>query len=105
MARDVPRVTAEQRIDARNENGEIEWLRQVIVGSSLEPPQHIFGAAARGEHENRRQPPSGAHAGGNSEPVDAREHDVEHYEIDARRIGLELPQGGFAVVYQYHFVP
>ena len=39
----LPLRTAQQPADARDENGQLERLRQVVVRAGLEPVQHVLG--------------------------------------------------------------
>ena len=41
-----PVAAAEQGLDARDEHGQLEGFREVVVGARLEAAQHVFGAAA-----------------------------------------------------------
>ena len=97
-------MPAEQCVDARNQNRQVERLRQVIIGPRFEPAKHVFGTAARGEHQNRRLPSLRAHARCHSKAIDAGQHHVEHHEVDTRRVGLDRFEGRFAVVSKRHLV-
>src|SRR5262245_54783269 len=49
----VPETTAQQAVDARDQDGKLERLRKVVVGASFKPAKHVLGTAARSEHQNR----------------------------------------------------
>ena len=78
----VPAAAAEQAVDAREEDGQLERLGEVIVGAGLEPAQHVVGAAAGGEHQDRHVLPGGPQLRGRLETVLAGQHDVEDDDVE-----------------------
>ena len=75
------RGTAQDGPDAAPELADQERLRDVVVRAELEPEHLVELVVARGEHDDRdgalRADPLA-----DLEPVDLREHDVEHDEVD-----------------------
>ena len=73
---------AQDGADARGQFARIEGLGQVIVGAEFETDDAVHIFAAGGEHQNGD---FGflAEAAQDFEAIDAWEHDVEHYQIDA----------------------
>src|SRR5206468_490618 len=47
-----PLVTTQQRLQPGYQNAQFERLGQVVVRAGFETLQHVFGAAARGEHQD-----------------------------------------------------
>jgi hypothetical protein len=65
----------------------VERLGEVVVGADLEADDLVDVVVARGQHQDRhvgRRPDLAAHL----EPVDVRQHQVEHNEVGLRRVGL-----------------
>src|SRR5205085_12354966 len=67
--------------DARRQLAGVEGFWEVIVGAQLEPDDTVDILASRREHDHRNfaalpQPAK------NLETVYARQHDVEHYQVD-----------------------
>jgi len=74
---------AKQRSDARREFLGGERLREVVVGTGLEPGDNIVGVGARRDHHDRhvaRAPQRAAEL----EAVDARKHDVDEDDVGGR---------------------
>ena len=75
------RGAPQDRLDPRDELARVERLRQVVVGADLEPDDLVDVLVARGQHQDR-------HVGAlaqplaDLDPVDVRQHQVEH---DQRR--------------------
>ena len=84
----------QQRTDARAELADRERLRDVVVGAELEPDHLVELVVAGSEHDDRHGA-LGPQALADLEPIEAREHDVEHDEID--RLGVELLERLLAV--------
>ena len=82
------RIRASQdRLDPRHELARIERLRQVVVGADLEPDDLVDVVVAGGQHEDR-DVRALAHAAADVDPVQVREHEVEHDQ--RRRLGGRL---------------
>src|SRR5712675_3288269 len=47
----MPRFAPEQASDTRDQDGQIEWLRQIIIRARLKSLQDILRARARRQHE------------------------------------------------------
>jgi hypothetical protein len=71
---------AEDRADAREELARMEGLREVVVRAHLEPDDAVHVLAARGKHEHG-DAALRAQLAAEREPVDARQHEVEHDEV------------------------
>src|SRR5262249_5863951 len=84
-----PRAAAEQSADAREEDRQLRRLRQIIVGARRESLEDVVRAAACREDEHWDELPLLAELGDDREAVLAREHDVEHDEIERRAIGQQ----------------
>src|SRR3954468_4575819 len=84
----------EKRADTRAELADRERLRDVVIGAELQPEHLVELVVARGQHDDRhraRRPQPLA----DLEPVEPRQHQVEHDEVD-RLLG-EQPQRLLAV--------
>ena len=94
-----PRAPAEQTGDPRQQNGEVERLRQEVVGSRLEALQHVVGARAGGQQHHRHELPRGPQPAHHLETVETRQHDVEQDDVELARAGAGEPaQGHLAVL-------
>ena len=76
-------VAAQDGADAGGQFARVERLRQVIVGAEFQADDAVDIFAARGQHDDRDFALL-AQAAQDFEAVDARQHDVEHDEVDAR---------------------
>src|SRR5262249_341486 len=94
-----PLAPPKEALDPSDQNREFERFRQVIVGAGLKSAQHIFGTAARGQHEDGNELTSAAQFGDDAKPIDARQHHVEDYEVEACRIRRNPSKRGFTFVY------
>src|SRR5581483_10252973 len=74
----------EQRADARAKLTDRERLRDVVVRAELEP-DHLVELVVAGREHDDRHAARGAQALADLEPVEPRQHDVEHDEVDALR--------------------
>ncbi len=79
----------EDSLDARDELGGRERLREVVVGAELEP-EHTVDLAVAGGEEDHRHLRRASDAPADLEPVDVGETDVEHHE--PRPVRLERPR-------------
>ena len=92
---------AQQRSHPGTELADRERLRDVVVGAELEADHLVELVVAGGQHDDRdgaRRPQALA----DLEPVEPRQHDVEHDEVD--RLLRELLQRLFAVGRLDHLV-
>ena len=78
----VPSPPSQQSVDAREEDRELEGLGQVVVRTSLESSQHVFRAAARGEHQDRQELLGRTQLRRDGEAVFARQHHVEDHDVE-----------------------
>ena len=85
----LPLRSAQQPTDARQQNRELGRLGQVVVGAGGKPVEHVFGTPARREHEDRNELLGGAQLGHHREAVLARQHDVEHDQVERRSLTAE----------------
>ena len=87
---------AENRLHARDDLGEAERLRDVVVAADPQRLHLVLDRVLRGEEEDRRLEPALSHAPAHLDPVQVGEHPVEHDEIGlALGDGLErLPSSG-----------
>ena len=76
------RVTAQHRVDPRQQFTRIEGLRKIIVGAHLEAEDAIDILAARGQHDDRDLQ-FGAELAAQAEAVFPGQHDVENDQVDA----------------------
>ena len=76
---------AQHRLDLRDQLARIEWLGQVIVGAHFEAEYPVAQSAARAQDHDRHAALA-AQLPCEFESVLAVEHQVEHDEIDLRRI-------------------
>ena len=84
----------EQRPDPAPELADRERLRDVVVRAELEPEHLVELVVARREHDDRHRA-LGPEPLADLEPVELRQHDVEHDEVDG--LGGEEPEGLLAV--------
>ncbi len=93
----LPGGATQEGLDANEEDVEVEGLGEVVVGAGLDAFEDIFGAGARGEHEDGGEALKVAQGAGDSEAVGAGQHAVEDDGGD--RIGRveEIGEGGVAV--------
>jgi len=69
-------------VDARQQFARVERFAQVIVGPHLQTHDAVHVLALGGEHDDGRLVVRGAQAAANAQPVFAREHQVQHDEVD-----------------------
>src|SRR5437879_1319493 len=74
---------AQHRLDAAEQLARIERLGDVVVGAELESDNAVHILAARGEHDDGHLR-AAAHVAAYRQAVLAREHEIEHQQIDAR---------------------
>ena len=73
---------AEKRAHPAPELADRERLRDVVVRAELEAENLVQLVVARREHDDRNRA-LGPQAPADLEPVELRQHDVEHHEIDS----------------------
>ena len=74
--------TRQQATDACRQDLQVKWFREVVVGAGFESLEHVFGAAARGEHQDRYELLGGAKLGRHREPILAGQHHVENDHVE-----------------------
>ena len=76
-----PFLAPQQTFDSRQQDRQVERLRQVIVGARFKSLQHVFGPASRRQHQYRniilRLPQLPRHR----KPIFSRQHHVQHQRI------------------------
>ena len=82
---------AQHRAHAGDELLEAERLGDVVVAADREALDLLLGGVARGQEHDRHVVPVGAQPLHDREAVAVGEHDVEHDEVGAERLGR--PQG------------
>ena len=92
VAEPEPLPPAQQPLHARDENRQLERLRQIVVRARLESLEHVVGAATGGEHQDRHELSGAPQTGHHAEAIDARQHHVEDHEVEAGGIGGKLGQ-------------
>ena len=75
------RGAPEHRLDPRDELGQLEGLRDVVVGAELEPDDDVVQLAPRREHHDRHLALT-ADLTADLEPVQRRKHHVEDDEVE-----------------------
>jgi hypothetical protein len=93
----LPRGSAEERLEAHEEDAEVEGFGEIVVGAGFDAFKDLFGARARGEHEDGCVVLGFAEGADDGEAVDAGEHAVEDDRIDIFSGGEEVGEGGVAV--------
>jgi hypothetical protein len=90
----VERLTAQLRAHPRQELVDVERLHQVVIRARVEPRDAIAERVARGEHQDWHGGDA-AQATRDLEPVQARQHAVEHDHVG--RVGRGQRQGRWPV--------
>ena len=93
--RPLARRAPHDRPQAREQLGERERLRQVVVGAGVEAADPVADRVAGGEHQHRHPHLALAQAAQGRETVDGRQHHVEQDGVVRR--GLDHPQRVLAV--------
>jgi hypothetical protein len=84
-------AAAEQAPQPRQQLGERERLREVVVGAAVEAGHPVGDGVARGEHEHRRARPAGAQLAAHVEPPAPGEAHVEHDHVVVRHRRVVQP--------------
>ena len=84
LALDALADPAESCPDAGHELGHLKRLAHVVVGPGLEPDHDIERVSPGGQHDDRHGR-GAADRACDVEPVEARQHDVEQYEVERFR--------------------
>ncbi len=75
-------AATQDRLDTGNQLGQREGLDQIVVGTGLQPLDAVRQRIAGGEHDDRRIAPGiVAQALAHLQPVDARQHQVQHDQV------------------------
>jgi hypothetical protein len=82
LSRTHPFRTAQQTLQARQQNWQLEWLGEIVIRSGGESFQDILRSASGSEHQNWDEISAGAEFGGYRETVFAGEHYVEDYGVE-----------------------
>ena len=98
LAAPQPPAAAQQPLDARQQNGQVERLRQIVVGPRLEPAQDVVGVRAGRQQHDGDEPPRLAQPPHDLEPVEARQHDIEQHHVEGARVPVEQPRQGVLAV-------
>src|SRR5215471_5807300 len=80
--RAAPFFAAQQALNARQQDLEIEWFGQVVVRTGSESHEHILGTATGCEHQQGDVMVRLPKLSGNGEAVFAGEHHVEHEQVE-----------------------
>ena len=80
-------VLAQLRADARQQHGEAERLRHVIVGAGFQPQDGIGIGVVAGQHDDRRLEAVLAQHAHRFAAVDVRQFDVHDHEVDLAGLG------------------
>jgi hypothetical protein len=98
----VGRAAAEQGPHAREELGEAEWLRHVVVRAGVQPDHGVHLIGPRGEDQHGDRVSLRANATAHLEPVQLRQPDVEQDQVDFVR--QRTGQGRRPVLGDLHLV-
>jgi len=92
--RPFARRASHDRPQARQQLGERERFRQVVVGAGVEPADAVADRIPRGQHQHRDPDLALTEAFQDREAVEAREHHVEQNRVVGG--GLDHPERVFA---------
>ncbi len=81
-ARRSQRRTAQETPDAREQNGQLGRLGQIVVGAGSEAVEHVFRTTACGQDQHRHELTRLAQLGHHGEAVLPRQHDVEYHQVE-----------------------
>ena len=81
VARQVAGRAAEDRLDARDDLGEAERLRHVVVAAGAERLDLVLGRVLRGQEEHRALEAARAEPPADLDPLDVGEHPVEDDQV------------------------
>ncbi len=84
------RFAAGERADAQDEFGEVEGLRQVIVGAEREPGDTVCGGAGGGEHKDHCRVCRGGDHLAERVAMDSGEIAIEYDHV----VGVQVELGG-----------
>lgn len=79
-----PPAAPGQRPHPRHQLGQGERLRQVIVGSRIQPFDALVHLATGGKEQDRRGVAAFAPLPQDAQPVPSRQHDVQHDAVEGR---------------------
>ena len=86
-------TAAQDRADAGNELARIAGLGQVVVGADLETDDAVDVVAPGRQHDDRRFDPRSAQAPADRQAILARQHQVEHDQVDVAAHELSVERG------------
>ena len=89
LGRPLDAAAPRERAQPREQLGEGEGLRQVVVRAGVEARDAILDGVARGQHQNRRPDTGVAERRQVSKPSQARQHDVEHDRVVGVRPAIQ----------------
>ncbi len=78
----------QQRTESREELAEIEWLREIIVGTGIQSRDAIGDGIARRQHQDWRPDATAPQFATDRQSIHARQHDIEHDGVVAVHRGL-----------------
>ena len=95
VARQLARGAPEDGLGARDELGEAERLRDVVVAARAERLDLVLGRVLRGQEEDGGLEAALPQAAADLDPLDVGQHPVEHDEVglEARDRAQGLPTG------------
>ena len=99
-----PAAAPQQPAHARQQDGQLERLRQVVVGAGLEAFQHVFGPPPRGQHQHRHELAGLAQRPHHAEAVAPGQHHVENHRGVGRAVAEQPRQRVVAVTVHVHLV-
>src|ERR1017187_7358204 len=99
-----PDAPPQQALKASDQDGQLKWLRQIVIGARSESLQDIFGTPARGQHQDRNVVFLFAQQRGYFEAALARQHHVQNNGIEVLCLLEEAFQSGFAIARDFNLV-
>jgi len=81
-------AASDERADAREQLGDREGLREVVVGAGVQAGHTVGDRVARGQHQDRAPPAGITQAAAHGEPVHLGQHHVEDDRV-VRVLGAE----------------
>src|SRR6266436_3001108 len=78
-----PVFAAQKTFYPRQQDGQIEWLRQVIISAGFESLEYILRSGARGQHQQRYVVLGLAELPGHCEAILSGKHNVQYQRIES----------------------
>src|SRR6266576_4388613 len=97
-----PDLAPQQASNSRDQDGHVEWLRQVLVRSRFKPLQNVFWARTGREHEQGNIITRCAQCAGHGEPIFSRQHHIQNERIEIPTVFQEQLQRLFTVAAHLH---